>query len=175
MTSKRSKPSKHTPLPKARRDNILVTEVENEVLLYDVSEKRAHALNPTAALVWQRCDGETTVADLAARLEARGIIPGEQAIALALQQLGKAGLVENDRSAGVSRREFARRVGRVGLAVGAAPVIASVVAPTAMAASSATCANVGLPCNSDSDCGIPANLCHCTTSRNNPNGICVPK
>lgn len=173
MSSKASKPSKRAPLPRARRDNILVTEVENEVLLYDVSEKRAHALNPTAALVWQRCDGETTIADMAARLEARGIVPGEQALALALQQLDKAGLVET--SDGVSRREFARRVGQVGLAVGMAPVIASVVAPTAMAASSATCSKVGQPCNSDSDCGIPANLCHCTTSRDVPNGVCIPK
>lgn len=161
-------------MPKAKRDNILVSELEDEVLLYDVLDKRAHALNPTAAVVWQKCDGQTTLTDMAASLEARGIAPGEQAVTLALQELSKAGLVDQRSGVtGLSRREFARRVGQVGLAVGAAPVVASIVVPTAMAASSVTCS--GLPCTTDSDCGVPANLCHCVTSRSGTGLICQPK
>jgi len=39
-------------------------------MVYDETAARAHCLNATAAMVWQYCDGNTTVAAMAARLGA---------------------------------------------------------------------------------------------------------
>jgi hypothetical protein len=47
------------------------TVVGDEVCVYDWSCHRVHALSPTAAQVWQRCDGQTDTAEIAERL--RGV------------------------------------------------------------------------------------------------------
>ncbi len=54
--------------PQARQDKLLVQEVGDELVVYDQKRHVAHSLNRTAALVWQNCDGQRTVADLAALL-----------------------------------------------------------------------------------------------------------
>ena len=84
--------------PRARPD-VTVTDIDDEIILYDPSDGSTHALNLTGALVWDLCDGTRTleeiadtVADdfgrpreqtrpdveaLAARLYALGLITGE--------------------------------------------------------------------------------------------------
>jgi hypothetical protein len=39
-------------------------EIGDELVIYDLQRHRAHQLNRTAALVWQHCDGQKTVAEL---------------------------------------------------------------------------------------------------------------
>jgi hypothetical protein len=43
--------------------------VPDEVLIYDLKQHKAHCLNKTAALVWNHCDGETSVSEMATLLQ----------------------------------------------------------------------------------------------------------
>ncbi len=45
-----------------------VETLGEEVCLYDWQRKEVHALNPTAALVWQQCDGQTSPEQIVGRL-----------------------------------------------------------------------------------------------------------
>jgi hypothetical protein len=125
--------------PKARRDEVVVQEVFDELVVYDLERNQVHSLNPTAALVWQQCDGRTSPAELAGRLSPE--LEPAQANALvwlALDRLEKAHLLEQkvDRPDGqkISRRRALRTLGISALL----PVVASLLAPTAVQAQ--TCA-----------------------------------
>ena len=48
-------------LPRARKDGLVIKELSNETLVYDLERDEAHCLNQTAGLVWKQCDGRTTV------------------------------------------------------------------------------------------------------------------
>ena len=48
--------------------NITTRVVEGEVIALDREAGLIHQLNPTAAYIWERCDGETSVAQIAAQL-----------------------------------------------------------------------------------------------------------
>lgn len=43
--------------PKSRRENIVVQEFDDEVLIYDLERDRAFCLNKTSAVVWRACNG----------------------------------------------------------------------------------------------------------------------
>jgi hypothetical protein len=139
--------------PVARREGVLVRELSGELLVYERGEHRAHCLNRTAAAVFTNADGTRTVADIA-RLVAPGGDPaeGRAAVEDALARLGEAGLLEIGAvEAGLSRREWVRRVG-VGAAV-LLPAVASIVVPSP-AEAAATCVSCctgksdGTPCSS---------------------------
>jgi hypothetical protein len=51
--------------PLARKQDLLVRELADEVLVYDLANDEAHCLNETAAFVWMRCDGRNTPRDIA--------------------------------------------------------------------------------------------------------------
>ena len=51
-------------IPAARKDELVIQEVEGETLVYDLKSHKAHCLNRTAALVWKRCDGRTRVGQI---------------------------------------------------------------------------------------------------------------
>jgi hypothetical protein len=57
-----------TQLPLARTDGLVINELTDEVLVYDLQSDKAHCLNRTAASVWKQCDGRSTAADIARRL-----------------------------------------------------------------------------------------------------------
>jgi hypothetical protein len=65
-------------LPRARTDGLVVKELTDEVLVYDLKRDKAHCLNLAAAAVWKLCDGRSTAAEIASRVaggvrrEARG-------------------------------------------------------------------------------------------------------
>ena len=42
--------------------------LHDEICLYDWDRKEVHALNATAARIWQLCDGQTTVQEIASQL-----------------------------------------------------------------------------------------------------------
>lgn len=50
--------------PRSRSENIIVQEIGDETLVYDVSSREAHCLNRTAAMVWRACDGTRTKREL---------------------------------------------------------------------------------------------------------------
>jgi hypothetical protein len=119
------------PKPTAKTERLIVTEIDDETLVYDRARDVASCLNSVAAKVWRRCDGETTVAGIAAALG-----EDERAVWLALHQLMKSQLLTEaiaippDMTTAKSRREIAGRLG-----LGAAAFVASIVVPTAAHAS----------------------------------------
>jgi hypothetical protein len=165
--------------PEKRRQGLVITELDREVLVYDLERHRAHCLNETAAFVFDRCDGKTSVLALARALaradEDAGTArprkagarrrekPDTSVVWLALERLDKANLLATPLEAAdprLSRREMIRRAAVLsGLLL---PAVTSVVAPTP-AAAAATCVSncsgqpFGTPCSSS-----PPTNCICT-------------
>ncbi len=146
-------------VPHTRKDGLVVQELADEVLVYDLERHKAHCLNHTAAWVWKHCDGKATVADMARLLRAESNAPvGEEVIWLALDQLGQKRLLRTrvgwpKEVAGLSRREVLKQLGLA--AAIALPLVTSIVAPTAQAAASCIGAGTapnGTTCISGSDC-----------------------
>jgi hypothetical protein len=102
--------------PRARHDDLTVRELPDETLVYDRRRHKAHCLNVTAALVWSRCDGRTSVADLAQIVTRElGVADAVGVVTLALEQLGNRHLLdeapERLRSeARLSRRDALRKL-----------------------------------------------------------------
>ena len=110
-------------LPLARVEGLLVEEVDDELLIFDLETNNAHALNPPAARVWRACDGTRGLKELES---ACGL--SEKALRLALDQLRERGLLADE--PGLSRRAMLRNVTVAGAAGVALPMIRSIAAPT---------------------------------------------
>lgn len=134
--------------PIARQNGLVVQEMPDEVLVYDLDTNKAHCLNGSAALVWKSCDGSNTVADIVKQFESNG--GGkvtEDFVWLAIDQLNENNLLDGKvapRFAGQSRRQVLKTIGLASMV--ALPVIASLVAPQ-NALGSVSCA-----CTSDAQC-----------------------
>ncbi|MFP5227796.1 MAG: PqqD family peptide modification chaperone [Acidobacteriota bacterium] len=123
--------------PRSMRDErITVQQVGEETLLYDERTHRAWCLNASSACVWRLCDGQTTVAQIAAGAAAELRAPfSEELVLLTLAELREQGLLQSDPGdalpQGVTRRAI---IGRIGLTAAALlPVIAALTAPPASA------------------------------------------
>ncbi len=120
--------------PKARKEELLVTETGNELVVYDLKRFKAHRLNSTSALVWKTCDGNHSVANIGQRLtEEFGSAIDEQVVSYALKRLQSAHLLEAPLdlpgdAKRINRRELMRVLG-LG-AVVALPIVTSIVVPT---------------------------------------------
>lgn len=141
-------------MPEARRDGLVVQELSGEVLVYDLERNKAHCLNSTAALVWEHCDGKTSVAGIARAIEGRIKGPVEEdLIWLGVEQLSKSNLLREratlpNQKWGLSRREVMKRIG-IAAAV-ALPVVTSIIAPSA--AQAANCLPSGQGCSASAQC-----------------------
>ena len=154
----------HRPL--ARTEGLVVQEMPDELLVYDVKTDKAHCLNITAAAVWKACDGSRTVADLSASFDAEaGSSRGEGVVLLALEQLQENDLLESPVDLGptYSRRELVKAIGLVSLI--ALPVVASLAMPQAVMAASCACVNPGA-CLTQTTCPSTTNC--------NGSGVCAP-
>ena len=159
---------KNSQCPIARKSGLVVQEVPDEVLVYDLESNKAHCLNQSAAMIWKSCDGNTSVSDIAKLVEnqAGGKVT-EDFVWLAIDQLSENNLLEKEISSafeGSSRREVIKKIGLASMI--AIPVIASLVAPqSAMAAASCACVNPGA-CAAQTGCPSTANC--------NGNALCAP-
>ncbi len=119
-------------IPAARRADLIVTESDDEVVIYDKTAKHIHHLNAVSAAVWLHCDGRRTVAEIAAAAsEAIGATVDEDAMAIALDKLGEANLLtEPVTIRRTSRRRFVKKAAIV------APAVVSITAPIASASAS---------------------------------------
>ena len=118
----------------ARSADIVIQNLGEEVLIYDLLIHKAFCLNETSAVVYQACDGTTTFQELKQKHRLT-----DDLIFFALEQLQKDNLIEGSaitRFEGLSRREVIRRVALASMV--ALPVISSLVAPTAAHAASGT-------------------------------------
>lgn len=127
-------------LPLARKDDLTVTEFDDEVLVFDLRAKKAHALNAAAALLWKGCDGATSVESLANTLRATvGDSFDEDVVWSALSQLQRAKLLDPELAPAaptVTRRTILRRAAAAGVAVALLPVVSALQAPTVAEAQS---------------------------------------
>lgn len=153
-------------LPKARKNKLIIKDLPDETLVYDLESDKAHCLNQTAARIWKNCDGIRTVTELTALLaaETKSTVPDE-VVWLALDQLEKFDLLEETpemplQFAGMNRRELVRRIG---MGVFALPLIVSITTSTAQAQGSLL--PPGRCCGNPNDCA--SNGC-------SQNPACVP-
>jgi hypothetical protein len=150
--------------PVSRKDNLVVQEMDGEVLIYDLAENKAYCLNETSALIWQACDGNKSTAEISEFISQELNSPAnEDLIWLAIDQLKKEKLIENgdeipNNFAGMSRREVIKKVG-LGTMI-ALPIVASMVAPSAVSAASLVACN-------------PAAVCACQNSSNPVGAQCT--
>ena len=145
--------------PLARKEGLVIQELPDEVLVYDLDRDRAHCLNDTAAFVWQHCDGRTTTGEIARSLGTKVNAPvDEKVVWFAIDQLKRNHLMTStpvppQLVAGMGRRAMMRALGVA--AVVAVPVVTSILAPTP--AQAITCLANGAPCTLSAQCC--SNLC----------------
>jgi hypothetical protein len=136
------------PNPRKRQDRLVVRELADEVLVYDLARDKAFCLSPAAAAVWKLCDGKSSPRELA-----RALKLNDQVVWCALDQLGKDGLLDGNVKvpaslARLNRRQQLRTLGKV--AAAAIPLVTAVTAPSA--AEAATCTKSGKACVSSAKC-----------------------
>ena len=149
-----------TVMPRARTEELVIEQLPDETLVYDLKRHKAHCLNRTSSLVWQHCDGRTTTAQVARLLEEELGLPRDREIVeFALERLRRANLLADGTHApgdavSTSRRELVRKLAVVGGLTMLLPVITSLKSPLAAAQASTvtsaqckTCTGVGLPCS----------------------------
>ena len=154
-------------LPLARTDALVIKELQDEVLVYDLQRHKAHCLNPTAASVWKRCDGKLTVPNITRLLEKDLKTPvQDEVVWLALQQLDKFHLLQERGTVlsgrpGLSRRDLVRHIGISALLL---PAVISITAPPAAQAQS--CKANGTGCQSGLECCSGSCLGTCQPAQN---------
>jgi hypothetical protein len=157
---------KHPNKPIARREGLVVQELPDETLVYDLNTNKAHCLNRSAAVVWRSCTGNNSVQDILQEFGSRfDHKVTEDFIWLAIDQLNEKGLLEpgtQRRFPGQSRRQALKAIGLASAV--ALPVIASLVAP------SSALAAVSCGCTSPASCS--GTSCPSTTNCN-PGGVCA--
>jgi hypothetical protein len=181
--------------PVSRSSNIIVQEVNDEHLVYDLERDQAFCLNETSARIWKLCDGTRSIPDLTEALtfDLRKDV-SESVVRLGLDQLSRNKLLLSDcggiTTEGRSRREAIRQIGLSSMI--ALPVVYSLVAPTAVHAQS--CGMSGAACSVPGNCCLGSNCggvlsvcCGCITPGDcivqtscpstvncNGSGICAP-
>src|SRR4051794_1125104 len=132
---------KRTKRPVARDEGLLVEQVADETVIYDEKTNQAHCLTPLAAVVFNHCDGATTIQEIAIVASDRlGEPIDESRVIDALEQLSERDLLAFPPSGGLSRREMVQKTALTAGGVAfSAPLISSNLAPVSVAAASATC------------------------------------
>jgi hypothetical protein len=111
-----------------RSNDLLATDLGDEVVVYDDLVDLAHVLNEPAATVWRMCNGDSTAAEICDAVAA--IMDVEHDIAEvatydALVQLGRLNLLDTPapEDASMSRRRMLKLAGAAAGAVFAVPLI----------------------------------------------------
>lgn len=143
--------------PIARRDGLVIQEMPEEVLVYDLDTNKAHCLNQTAAFVWKACDGTRSVGEINQLMKREyGAQVSEEMVWLAIDLLSKDNLLEQrveTKFNGLSRREVIKKVGLT--TVVALPVVALLTFPKV--ALSVVCP--APICGPYSPCGVAGTQC----------------
>jgi coenzyme PQQ synthesis protein D (PqqD) len=154
--------------PKARTEDLVVVDMRDETLVYDLAANKAHCLNKTAAFVWARCDGDQSLKEIARAMEGefRQAIDVDM-VRLAVKQLDDNKLLKKggfDAGMLPGRRELIKKIGLASAV--ALPIVASLAAPrSALAVGSCACVAPG-------DC-LTQTGCPSTTNCNG-SGVCAP-
>jgi hypothetical protein len=169
--------------PKSRENDLVIQELSDEILVYDLKSHRALCLNEASALVWKACDGKNSVSKIAQVVSAKlKSEVNEDFVWVALDGLKREKLISNAADVtspfyGLSRREVIKKIGFSSMV--ALPMVSSLVAPSAIHAQSI----VGPTCSSGNpgecscmgslpigsicatfDCASPCNACLVTAA-----------
>lgn len=164
--------------PLSRQHEIVIQDLNDETLIYDLQTNQAFCLNETASLIWQLCDGKKSIAELSRIMsEKLGKPVCEDLVRLAIDQLKDRNLFENASElkadfSGLSRRALIRKIGLSSMI--ALPLVSAVIAPTATQAAS-SCGQYFTLCSAPSDCcpNVPscsAGIC-CVSTGTQPANI----
>ena len=123
----------------ARRvENVQTERAADEILVLKEDSLEAHALNQSAAAVYDLCDGKASKSDMATEIHRRTGLPADEEIVdLALAELVETGLVvldNPDSRSAVTRRSLIRRLALSSTLVLMLPVVETIVVPPAEAA-----------------------------------------
>ncbi|MEM7031941.1 MAG: hypothetical protein AAF629_20470 [Chloroflexota bacterium] len=122
------------------RDDLLLTDLGDELVIYDPTNFNGHNLNKTSKLVFEYCDGHHTIQSLGKMLELElKMEDGTDFASLALKQLNKKELLEANslpETPTVTRREVLKLAKMAGLTIALLPVIQSIVVPAPASAAS---------------------------------------
>jgi hypothetical protein len=118
-----------------RVEGVQIERSADEILALKADSLEAHALNQSAAVVYDLCDGQTPKAEMAKAVHSRTGLPADEEIVdLALAELVETGLVvvdAADNAAAVTRRSLIRRLSLTSAVAMMLPVVESVVVPSA--------------------------------------------
>ena len=169
--------------PIARKNGLVLQEMPDELLVYDLDTNKAHCLNQTSAFVWKACNGKNSVSDISRLFgtDAGNSVP-EDLVWLAIDQLSQNNLLENKIASklnGQTRRELIKKIGLA--AVIALPIVSSLVAPTAVLAVGCSgtvgpnCTNsTGQACNAGTPCTGCGAVQGCSCDGTTGVGSCDP-
>lgn len=142
----------------ARSADLLVEEIDGELVVYDLRTHSAHHLSQTAAAVWRRCDGCTSVAEIGGAIPgSEGGTTGTGVVWLALRELTSAGLLDEDLQFPKDVKTLSRRelLGRAAV-LGAGASVAVLTMSVQPAAAAGSCSAIpGTPCQNNGECCSP--------------------
>src|SRR5437764_13237901 len=104
-----------------RTERLIVRELGDETIVYDLDNDQVHALSGAVAEVWKATDGGVSVTALSKKA---GV--DEATAVAAIDQLGEKNLVHATVPAGMSRRQLMHRAGMVGGVALALPAIETI-------------------------------------------------
>jgi hypothetical protein len=118
-----------------RMQGLFVEEVGTEVLVFNSRSNTSAALSPSAAAVFERCDGTHDIDQIVASLASTATPLGRDEVLLALADLDDAGLLAAaPATRGPSRRELLAKIGAATAGALLLPVVELIVGPAAAAA-----------------------------------------
>jgi hypothetical protein len=141
--------------PLARKDKLVVRELADELLAYDLVRNKALCLNKLAGAVWKLSDGRRSVLQISEQVSQQlGATVDHELVWAAIDQLGRDHLLEyciprSVDNTGVTRRKQLKSLARAAGIAG--PMIAALTVPKASAAQScrpanAACTPGDIPC-----------------------------
>jgi hypothetical protein len=160
-------------LPKAKRREIVVQELPDELMIYDLETDRGFCLNQTARVIFEQCDGESTCRESIEVISGKlGVKIDESILWSTIQKFHQAGLLEPDTTLNsvprILRRDLIKSAASLTIAM---PLIASIVAPAAVNAQSIVCVPPGGNCLVDIITNTN-NCCPGATCTVNVGGVC---
>lgn len=157
--------------PIARNEGLVVQELADEILVFDLSTKRAHCLNSSAAFIWQRCDGKHSIDEIGRELALRGYgRVNNEFVWLGVTQLNDSNLLAQPASPEFSvlpRRDLLKQAALASSMV--LPVAVSLAIPVNALAVASSCV-----CVNNATCTQPSRAVCLSITTCNVNGICAP-
>jgi hypothetical protein len=146
--------------PLARKEKLVVRELDGEVLVYDSARNKAFCLNQLAGAVWKLSDGQKSAAQIAREISKQlNATIDEKLVWSAIDRLGRDNLLEYCVPM-PTRRQQLKAWSKAAAIAG--PLVASMALP-ASAQQGRSCIPSGMPCtpgatpccNKNKPCTVP--------------------